>query len=141
MSDSKIVIPERKMSPEQLQKVYAHVENAPVMRMNTEGPERTTKDPFGFEDDPTDPFEEAKRGCIDVVRFYMLVSAERRLGTEGMIFLAELVALNILNAQNIPIPPAQVEAARKKAYDYYQESLAKIPDPPATVPTTVRRQK
>src|SRR5882672_2734140 len=43
-------------------------------------------------------------------------------------FATELAALNVFNAQDSPISAPRREAARQAAYDYYNESLAKIPN-------------
>jgi hypothetical protein len=61
------------------------------------------------------------------MQFFLLMCMERNARPETMLYAAELFVLNVVNAEDCPLPPAQRTAARKRAYDYYVASLPKIP--------------
>lgn len=58
---------------------------------------------------------------------FLILSEDRNLSPAEMIFAMELLALNVLNAQNCPLTPEQINKVRAKALKYYEESLLKLP--------------
>ena len=77
-----------------------------------------------------DPDLDAKLIVQDLMQFFLLMCMERSASPATMLYAAELFALNVTNAEDCPLPPAQRNAARKRAYDYYVSSLPKVPSAP-----------
>jgi hypothetical protein len=94
--------------------------------------ERSINDPFGYQEDdsnPEDRWHKAKEVNVRVVKAFKVISEQWGLGPEEMIFAAELAALNILNAKDIPLPAKKIADARDAAFKYYEQSLPSVPDP------------
>ncbi len=130
MSEDKQFLPERQRSLEQLMETYDRLGRTstaadPSLR------ERTTKDPLGLQEkvDPSDQRGNAKEVVVRVVKFFMLCSEEWALDAKGMVYAAELIGVNILNAKDIPLSAKEVQIERDAAVKYYEDSLPKIPDP------------
>lgn len=70
---------------------------------------------------------DAKLIVQDLMQFFLLVCMERNARPEIMLYAAELFSLNVVNAEDCPLPLPQRNAVRKRAYDYYVTSLPKIP--------------
>lgn len=77
-----------------------------------------------------DPFQDAKVLVQDLMQFFMLLGMEFSASPETLIYATELFALNVINAKDCPLPKARRDAVRKAAFDYYVESLPKVPDLP-----------
>lgn len=124
--------PAQNQSLSKLVKTYEMAERAPLAKADMTLKERSPKDPFGKseEADRDTSMELAKRVAVKCVQFFGVISREYGLTNEQQIFVAELTALNILNAEDCPMKPAEVMAVRKKAFEYYKEALQDIPDPP-----------
>lgn len=81
--------------------------------------------------DVADPWYHAKRASENMTKFVKLAAETFRLSPEKIFFAVELSSLVVFNALDRRVPNAVRDAARKAAYDYYVESLPKVPDPPS----------
>jgi hypothetical protein len=116
-------------SLDSLVKSYEKLEKSPLAeRLPAE--ERDPADPFGLtkkKKKSADPLEEGKEAAERVTKFIALCAAELGLSPENVIFAVELAALNTLNAKDCPVPAERIEQIRQAAFEYYRDSLPKIP--------------
>lgn len=83
---------------------------------------RSDKDPMGLKEPPPVGYEVSQEAAERLVNFWRLLVAERRLDANQAIYLIELTALNILNADDIPLSPEALKSVRQDAYEYYVKS-------------------
>jgi hypothetical protein len=134
VSKARVYVEGASRSVDDLARTYEKIENVP--EWNTRPPEpveRTAKDPLGFGAKKKaaggDPYSEAKEAAVRLTRFVGFCASEMELAAEQTIFAVELTALNTLNAQDCPVKGPKIEQIRQDAFQYYQRSLSKIPDP------------
>lgn len=77
-----------------------------------------------------DPLYAAKRVAEDLVRAFMVLAEDQRLGPAEMIFAMELAAQNVMGATDCPLTAAQIAKVRGKAANYYTGSLPAVPNKP-----------
>lgn len=116
-----------------LAKTYEKIENVPAWSTRPEeSDERPVNDPFGLKAKKkiagADPYAEGKEAAVRMTKFVALCAAELGLEPDQTIFAVELTALNTLNARDCPVSSAKIDQIRNAAFNYYQESLSKIPD-------------
>lgn len=99
-----------------------------------EGPQpgvetRDPSDPFGLKQtaQTTDSFPNALEPTQRLVKFFSLLCHDFKLGPKAGVFMMELASLNVLNAEDIPLTAAEIEAARKAAFEYYAQVRAALP--------------
>jgi hypothetical protein len=77
-----------------------------------------------------DPWFHAKKASENMTKFVKLAAEVFRLSPEKIFFAVELSSLVVFNALDRRVSNTVRDAARKAAYDYYVESLPKVPDAP-----------
>jgi hypothetical protein len=93
--------------------------------------ERSANDPFGFKEIARDPRRKNDRWAVGkevadrATRIFALVVAELMGSPEQFVFGVELAALNVFNADNIPLTPEQIKEARDAAFEYYVKMRSK----------------
>ena len=122
-------IPPDTRNVDQIAEMYERLEKHPATTATTEGPERKPGDPFGLSEEPRDEIEIARENAVRLVKFMMLLASQDRMSPRGVLYMTELFALNVMNAQDMPLSPKEAEKVRKAAFEYYSTSLKKIPDP------------
>jgi len=93
---------------------------------------RDPEDPFGFKQAPapkTDNIEAAKIVAEKLTKFFQLLIEEFRLTPGAAMFAAELYALNVFNAEDVPLTPQERDAARERAFKHYEAARAMVPSP------------
>ncbi len=127
--NDKFFLPERKRSLEQLMEGYTRLEGN-ASKADVSLRERTVADPLGLNEKiNTEDRANAKEVVVRMVKFFALCSEEYALDAKSMVYAAELVGVNILNAQDIPLTAKEIQIERDAAVRYYEESLPKIPAP------------
>lgn len=128
----KIYVPGQDQAADKLNELYEQLNGSTLAERTAERQERDPKDPFGFtqEREVADDYNAAKHVAVKLTRFFALCVQDHGLSPRAAMFAAELTALNIVNADDIPDSPEALEAARKAAYDYYIAGRAQLPDPP-----------
>lgn len=103
-----------------LSEAYKRFESLPLAERQEPEPEPVQ--------DPRDPWLNGKEIAVRLTRF--LIVCMRTFGGKAvdLVFATELFALNVHNANDLPLTPAARDAARKAAYDYYVASLPHVPE-------------
>jgi hypothetical protein len=103
--------------------LYKGVEKMPFADAEA-AEERPLSDPFGFAEkrqEPRAPREAAREATDRLLRFFHLVRGEYVLTPKDTLFAAELFALNVLNATDIPLSQEEIATERKDAYEFYKK--------------------
>lgn len=114
---------------DELAKLYEGLNTSAFAQASTEK-ERSPDDPFGLKETsaPTDNFQAALDPTQRLVRFFSLLCHESNLGPKAGVFMMELAALNVLNANDVPLTPEEIATTRQAAYDYYVKVRAALPE-------------
>lgn len=80
---------------------------------------RSDKDPMGLKEPPPVGYAVSQEAAERLVNFWRLLVAERRFDAKQAIYMIELAALNILNADDVPLSPEELKNVRQEAYEYY----------------------
>lgn len=70
-----------------------------------------------------DPLYCAKKVVEDLMKLLELESEEYKLSPQELIFVSELIALNVQRAQNCPLSPERVEKIKARARKYYEDGI------------------
>jgi len=91
--------------------------------------ERDPSDPFGLKEMAplTDNYQAALDPTQRLVRFFSLLCQEGNLGPRAGVFMMELTALNVLNADDVPLSPEEINEVRQAAFEYYQKVRKSLP--------------
>lgn len=126
--EPKVYVPGQDRKADDLIKLYDKINVSPAAE-RTIGEERSVNDPFGIEKrgEPKDDYEAGKSAAERFTKFFGLLVQDFELAPRAALFAAELTFLNIFNSDDLPLPEAEVEAARKAAFEYYSKSRELIP--------------
>lgn len=126
--EPKVYVPGQDRKADELVKLYDRINSMPAADRAV-GEERSVDDPFGIEQrgEPKDDYEAGKSAAERFTKFFGLLIQDYELAPRAALFAAELTFLNIFNADDLPLPEAEVEAARKAAFEYYSKSRELIP--------------
>lgn len=127
----KIYVEGQNQAADKLNQLYEQLSASPLAERSDDGGERSDKDPFGLKEERSDTSDRtvACEVAQRLTKFFALCVHDFRLSPDAAMFAAELTALNIFNAKDVPLTAEQIDAARKAAYTYYVESLPNIPEP------------
>lgn len=81
--------------------------------------ERDLKDPLGYLEKAPDTERAALEATDRLIKFFMILREEFRLGPRETVYMCELLAVNVLNAPDLPLTDAEVKEAQRRARDYY----------------------
>jgi len=125
----KIYVPGQDRQADQLSELYDKLNGSTLAERTEVRAERDPKDPFGLSGDQprTDDYEVAKKVAARLTKFFALCVQDFALTPRAAMFAAELAALNIFNAEDVPATAEEIEDARKSAYDYYVKARAALP--------------
>ena len=76
------------------------------------------------------PDQAAQEFAERLVKFFALCYEEFGLTPAEGVYAMELAALNILNARDCPLTPAEIDQHRARAFAYFKRSLKSVPEPP-----------
>lgn len=129
MTEPKLYVPGQNRKADELVELYERLSSSPVAEVTRSAEERKANDPFGLSSPkaPTEDYEAGKEGAVRFTKFFALLVQDFALAPKASLFMAELTFLNIFNAEDIPLSPAEIEEARAAAFKYYSESREKIP--------------
>jgi hypothetical protein len=127
----KIYVPGQNREADKLNELYEQLNGSTFAERTAERVERDPNDPFGFNEpyELTDDYDVAKHVAVKLTKFFALCVQDYRLSPRAAMFAAELMALNIFNAKDIPASAEEINDARKAAYEYFVASLPLVPDP------------
>jgi hypothetical protein len=125
MTDGRLRRTDTRKDLDALETIYKRFETEGVYEIPKSPAEPPLVPPSGYEEDP---WYIGKEIAVRITRFVALCAPSFQATPDQIFFATELAALNVFNAQDAPIPEVRREAARQAAYDYYTQSLAKIPD-------------
>jgi hypothetical protein len=120
-------VPGQNADADRLAREYEKMEQNGLLTNRTADAERDPdRDPLGMNAPPTNDRGVAREVVERMVKFFQLCIGDFKLSPSAAVYAAELVSLNILNAQDIPLKPEEIEAARKEAYEYYEQIIRKL---------------
>lgn len=98
--------------------------------------ERDPKDPFGQNQkrEVTDDYRAALEPTQRLVKFFSLLCGEFGLGPRAGIFMIELTALNVMNADDVPLTAEELAKARQDAFEYYSKVRKELTEAAARKP-------
>lgn len=130
--EPKVYVPGQDRKADELAKLYDQINTTALAERTPTGDERKANDPFGLSEARTakDDYDVGKAAAERFTKFFALLVQDFELAPRAALFAAELTFLNIFNADDLPLPEAEVEAARKAAFEYYTKSRELIPSAP-----------
>jgi hypothetical protein len=125
---SKKTIEPGEHTPEKLDDVLKYFEKSGILnptdtRPRVARPKRTPKDPYAVAKFTVEKLRRWFEDCIvdeDMVNHAPVNGVKPAM---EVVFTVELFWLNVINANNIPATPEEIQAARDAAYTYYKNNI------------------